>query len=138
FKQRNHGPATAFRLDRSRLPLVVAAAFGTGLASGFFGIGGGFLIVPALMFSTGMPIRLAIGTSLVAVTAFGLTTAANYAASGLVDVTGALALIVGGCVGSVIGARIAQFLSRKPGALNILFSTVVFSVAVYTLTRSLQ
>lgn len=58
---------------------------GTGVFSGFFGIGGGFLIVPGLMASTDMVMINAIGSSLVAVTAFGLTTAANYAFSGLVD-----------------------------------------------------
>jgi uncharacterized membrane protein YfcA len=49
----------------------------TGCLSGFFGIGGGFLIVPGLMLATGMAILNAIGSSLVEVTAFGVTTAAN-------------------------------------------------------------
>jgi uncharacterized membrane protein YfcA len=46
-------------------------ADGVGAASGFFGIGGGFLIVPGLVFATGMPMINAIGTSLFAVGAFG-------------------------------------------------------------------
>src|SRR3546814_7199914 len=58
-------------------------SFGSGAFSGFFGIGGGFLIVPGIVAATGMPMINAVGTSLVAVTAFGLTTAANYAWSGL-------------------------------------------------------
>ena len=56
-----------------------------GALSGFFGIGGGFLIVPGLIGATAMPLINAIGSSLVSVTAFGLTTAASYAWSGLVD-----------------------------------------------------
>jgi uncharacterized membrane protein YfcA len=60
-------------------------ALAVGLLSGFFGIGGGFLIVPGLMFATGMPLINAIGSSLFAVGAFGVATATNYAASGLVD-----------------------------------------------------
>src|SRR3546814_12015767 len=54
---------------------VIGLGLGTGVVSGFFGIGGGFLIVPSLMASTRMPMINAVGTSLVAVTAFGLTTA---------------------------------------------------------------
>ena len=59
---------------RENAPKVVGYGAATGLFSGFFGIGGGFLIVPGLMASTGMPISYAVGSSLVAVTAFGLTT----------------------------------------------------------------
>ena len=55
------------------------------MLSGFFGIGGGFLVVPGLMAATDMPMLAAVGSSLVSVTAFGITTAANYAASGLID-----------------------------------------------------
>ncbi|MEO5805505.1 sulfite exporter TauE/SafE family protein, partial [Devosia sp.] len=68
-----------------KAPKVVAFGSATGILSGFFGIGGGFLIVPGLVASTGMTMLNAIGSSLVAVTAFGLTTALSYAFSGLVD-----------------------------------------------------
>ncbi|MGB9041208.1 MAG: sulfite exporter TauE/SafE family protein, partial [Pseudolabrys sp.] len=66
-------------------PLLIAVGFAVGLLSGFFGIGGGFLIVPGLIGATAMPLINAIGSSLVSVTAFGLTTAASYAWAGLVD-----------------------------------------------------
>ena len=61
-------------LGRHNFARLALFGFGTGLMSGFFGIGGGFLIVPGLMASTGMPMINAIGSSLVAVTAFGLFT----------------------------------------------------------------
>ena len=67
------------------LPLLLGIGFSVGALSGFFGIGGGFLIVPGLMGATAMPLINAIGSSLVSVTAFGATTAASYAWSGLVD-----------------------------------------------------
>ena len=67
------------------LPWLLGIGFAVGLFSGFFGIGGGFLIVPGLMLATSMPLPMAIGTSLVAVSAFGAATAASYAASGLID-----------------------------------------------------
>ena len=69
----------------SNMPAIAGLGVATGTLSGFFGIGGGFLIVPALMLATGMPIMNAVSSSLVAVTAFGLTTAASYAWSGLVS-----------------------------------------------------
>lgn len=94
--------------NREKAPKVAAYGLGSGIFSGFFGIGGGFLIVPGLVASTGMPILTAVGTSLVAVTAFGLTTAANYAFSGLVDWPLALAFVAGGIVGSIGGTRVAE------------------------------
>ena len=70
-----------------------------GAFSGFFGIGGGFLIVPGLILATGMPLQYAIGTSLVAVSAFGAATAASYATSGLVDWPLAGLFVLGGILG---------------------------------------
>jgi len=71
-------PQTAAEL----LPRLLGFGLGVGLLSGFFGIGGGFLIVPGLMLATGMALQNAIATSLLAVTVLGLTTAASYANSG--------------------------------------------------------
>ena len=56
-----------------------------GLLAGFFGVGGGFLVVPALLFLTGMPILNAIGSSLVAVGSLGLTTALSYTTAHLYE-----------------------------------------------------
>ena len=121
---------------RQNAPKVMATGGVTGLFSGFFGIGGGFLIVPGLIFSTGMPILNAVGSSLVAVTAFGLTTAANYAISGLVDWPLAGVFIVGGILGSVAGTTTAQRLSTRKGALSTAFAALVFAVAGYMLWQS--
>ncbi|MBN9244996.1 MAG: TSUP family transporter [Mesorhizobium sp.] len=81
--------------------LTAGAAFVTGMASGFFGIGGGFLIVHAPILATGMPMINVIGSSLLAVGAFGLATALNYAASGLVDWPVAFEFIAGGILGGI-------------------------------------
>ncbi|MDQ6434612.1 sulfite exporter TauE/SafE family protein [Mesorhizobium sp. LHD-90] len=121
---------------REKAPKVLAAGGVTGLFSGFFGIGGGFLIVPGLIASTGMPILNAIGSSLVAVTAFGLTTAASYAFSGLVDWPLAAVFIAGGIAGSAIGSMTAHRLSARKGALNTGFAILVFAVAAYVLWQS--
>ena len=76
-----------------------------------------------------MPILNAISSSLVAVMAFGLTTATNYAVSGLVDWPLASLCIVGGIAGSVAGTMAAQRLSTRKGALNTGFAVLVFAVA---------
>lgn len=121
---------------RENAPKVIGYGSATGLFSGFFGIGGGFLIVPGLMASTGMPMINAVGSSLVAVAAFGLTTAFNYALSGLVDWGLAGVFIGGGIMGGIVGAGISKRLSARKGLLNIVFAVLIFLVALYMLWRS--
>lgn len=122
--------------NREKAPKVLGYGLGTGLFSGFFGIGGGFLIVPGLVASTGMPILNAIGSSLVAVTAFGLTTALNYAFSGLIDWPLAGVFIAGGLVGSFGGALAAKKMAGTTGLLTTVFSILIFGVAAYMLWKS--
>jgi uncharacterized membrane protein YfcA len=133
--RRNIGQSGA-ECNRENAPKVLGYGLGTGLFSGFFGIGGGFLIVPGLIGSTGMPILFAIGTSLIAVTAFGLTTAINYAVSGLIDWPLALVFIAGGILGGVVGARVAKRLSGTTGRLTTVFAAVIFVVAGYMIWES--
>lgn len=122
--------------NREKAPKVLGYGLGTGLFSGFFGIGGGFLIVPGLISSTGMPILNAIGTSLIAVAAFGLTTALNYALSGLVEWPLAFAFIAGGVVGGLIGTRVARHLANTHGMLRTVFAVMIFIVAGYMLWKN--
>ena len=123
-------------LNSANAPRLVAAGGATGLLSGFFGIGGGFLVVPGLVASTGMPLLLAVGSSLVVVSALGLTTAISYAREGLVDWTLAAVVIAGGAAGSAVGLRIARRLSTRKGALNLVMAALIALVAVYMLARS--
>lgn len=123
-------------LNRGNAPKLLASGGVTGLLSGFFGIGGGFLVVPGLMASTRMPILYAVGSSLVAVTAFGLTTSLNYARSGLVDWKLAAVFLVGGVVGGLLGGGLAVRLAARKGMLNLVFSGLIFVVAIYMLYQS--
>lgn len=123
--------------NRRNAPKVLGYGLGTGAFSGFFGIGGGFLIVPGLVASTGMPMINAIGSSLVAVTAFGLTTTANYALSGLIDWPLAFAFIAGGLLGGFAGAKLSRAMSQSRGRLTVLFASLVFVVAAYMLWKSI-
>ena len=122
-------PAIALRL--------MGVGFLTGILSGFFGIGGGFLIVPGLMLGSGMPMLYAVGSSLFSVAAFGFTTAANYAWSGLIDWPVALVFIAGGAAGGLLGIRLATRISGRRGALARIFAGLVILVAVYMAVRTL-
>ncbi len=123
---------------RTNAPKVVGFGLGSGAFSGFFGIGGGFLIVPGLVAATGMPMLNAIGSSLVAVTMFGLTTAASYAISGLIDWPLAAVFVGGGIVGSVVGGAASRLLAQKTAALKTVFAVLIFIVAAYMLWQSSQ
>lgn len=119
------------------LPLLIGVGLLVGALSGFFGIGGGFLIVPGLIGATAMPLINAIGSSLVSVTAFGLTTAASYAWSGLIDWPLAGLFIVGGALGGLLGTRLARHLSGYKQALSLTFSGIVIAVGLYVIAKSI-
>jgi uncharacterized membrane protein YfcA len=116
---------------RTLAPPLIASGFAIGAASGFFGIGGGFLITPALMWATDMPIALAIGTSLVAVSAFGAATAVSYAASGLIDWPLTAWFVLGGALGGLIAGRLMRHLSARANALRPLFAAFVIAAGLY-------
>jgi uncharacterized protein len=137
LKTRSRAGLPDVQIDWSNMPAIVGLGLATGTLSGFFGIGGGFLIVPALMLATGMSIMNAVSSSLVAVTAFGLTTAASYAWSGLISWGLAGLFVAGGIGGGLIGSRLARLMSARRGLLNIVFAAVIIAVALYMLARSL-
>jgi uncharacterized membrane protein YfcA len=138
LKTRARIGAADVKMSRSNLPAIIGLGLGTGTLSGFFGIGGGFLIVPALMLATGMSIINAVSSSLVAVTAFGLTTALSYAWSDLVSWGLAALFVAGGIAGGLMGTRLARHLSERRGALNIVFAAVIVAVAIYMLVRNVS
>lgn len=115
---------------------VLGFGVGSGVISGFFGIGGGFLIVPALIASTRMPMINAVGSSLIAVTAFGVVTGVNYALSGWVDWPLAAIFVAGGTLGGWMGAHVASRLAARD-ALRIVFAGIIFAVALFILARQL-
>ncbi|QRM35163.1 sulfite exporter TauE/SafE family protein [Microvirga sp. VF16] len=141
LRRRGSGGDPAVRLTartaRRLLPPLLGIGFGVGLFSGFFGIGGGFLIVPGLMLATGMPLTFAIGTSLVAVTAFGAATAASYAISGLVDWRLAGLFVGGGLLGGFAGAVLGKVLASRRQVLGTVFAGLVIAVGVYVVSRGL-
>lgn len=137
LRRRNAQENANARLGKGNAPALIGLGTLSGAFSGFFGIGGGFLIVPGLMTATGMPMLAAVGSSLVAVFAFGLTTALNYAYSGLVNWPLAAVLIVAGSAGGVAGARAATALAGHRALLNSAFALLIFLTAGYMLWRVL-
>ncbi|KPF79013.1 sulfite exporter TauE/SafE family protein [Novosphingobium sp. AAP93] len=113
------------------LPRLIPIGLGTGLLAGFFGIGGGFLIVPGLIAATAMPMRFASGTSLVIVAALGTTTATSYALSGYVDWPLVGVLAIGGAVGAALGIKGTAALASHRGLVEKAFAVLVIAVGVY-------
>lgn len=113
------------------LPRLIPIGLATGLLAGFFGIGGGFLIVPGLIAATAMPMRFASGTSLVIVAALGATTATSYALSGYVDWPLVAVLAIGGAAGAALGIKATAALARNRGVVEKGFAALVIAVGVY-------
>jgi uncharacterized protein len=136
LKPRRYDADKRVSIDKNMVWRLALIGFAAGTVSGFFGIGGGFLIVPGLMFGSGLPILNAIGSSLFSVGLFAMITAANYALSGFVAWPIAAEFIAGGFIGGMLGMRSALHLGQKKRALNYLFAAAVFAVAVYMLVQS--
>lgn len=110
--------------------LIVVSGAGVGALTGFFGVGGGFLIVPALTLWLGVTFRRAVATSLVIITLTGLTALASHLLAGAeldVPVTASFATstAVGALFGTSLGGRLPQ------SALGRAFAAVVTGVAIF-------
>ncbi|MEH7829078.1 sulfite exporter TauE/SafE family protein [Gemmobacter denitrificans] len=112
----------------SVIPPLMIGAF-VGFLSAVMGVGGGFIMVPAMIYLLGMPTKVVIGTSLFQIiftTAF--TTVMHSVTSQTVDLMLALALIAGGVVGAQIGARIGMRL--RADQLRVLLALLVLAVCI--------
>jgi len=107
-------------------PLLVGGM--VGVLAAIMGVGGGFIMVPAMIYILGMPTKVVVGTSLfqiIFVTAF--TTVMHAITSQTVDMLLAILLILGGVIGAQIGTRVAVRLRAEQ--LRILLSLLVLAVA---------
>ena len=115
-------------ISRPGTARIVGIGLTAGLLSGLFGIGGGVLVVPALVLLTSMPHRLATGTSVAAVLPMAASGVIGYAIHGEVDVPRAGCLALGAVAGAVLGASLLQRLPVP--LLRWLFALLLAASAV--------
>jgi uncharacterized membrane protein YfcA len=115
-----------------RLPRDLIAGAAVGLLTGFFGVGGGFLIVPTLAIALAFTMRTAIGTSLVIITATSLLALAAHVVAGRSLDPGVTATMTAACVvGAIAGAALAGRIPQRQ--LGRGFARLVVAVASYLL-----
>lgn len=120
----------AVRLTPAMVLKLAPVGLVAGLAAGFFGIGGGFLIAPGLMASTGMTLANAGASSLVSVALFGGATSLSYAAAGQLAWPLFGALVAGGGAGTLIALPLARRLQDRAPLARTLFALMVIAVAI--------
>ena len=122
-----------FSGNRRTVALLAIEGVGVGLLTGLIGVGGGFLIVPALVFVAKLPMRLAIGTSLLVITMNALSGFAGYAGIVPIDwhLVGWFTVVAG--IGSVIGTLLSRRLPQQ--RLKQVFGVLLIGVSLYVLYR---
>jgi len=116
----------------ARLGVIVLAGLGVGVLTGFFGVGGGFMIVPVLTLGLGLAFRRAVATSLVIITFTGAAALASHLVTGAApDVAITASLAASTAVGAAIGTSIAGRLPQQ--ALARGFALIVTVLALLLL-----
>jgi uncharacterized membrane protein YfcA len=128
-----HGLPLKMRFHKSHLYISSLMPFGLGVLAGILvaimGVGGGFLMVPAMIYLLGMPTQMVVGTSLFQITfVTAVTTFLHAANTHTVDVVLALALIVGGVIGAQFGSSAGARLRAEQ--VRLLLALIVLAVCV--------
>lgn len=114
-----------------RWPVILATALGVGAITGLLGVGGGFMIVPALVILVGIPMQQAVGTSLAVIAMNGLAGLIGRVGGAPVDIGLVLAFVTAGLVGTFTGARLTrQFSSER---LRVVFGVFVIILGLFLL-----
>lgn len=120
---------------RGCLPKAIGSGVVVGFLTGLFGVGGGFLIIPALVLLLGLPMTVAVGTSLIIIVINSVAGFAAHAGDTALDVRIALVFTVSAVVGSLASARVA---ARLPAArLRRWFAYLVLAVAAFVVVQAL-
>lgn len=112
------------------------ALLSVGVSAGFLGIGGGFLIVPLLVWLFQFSTVDAVTTSLMVVFATGISTSVSYALAGKVAPTATLIIIVGGFFGGFLGVQLASRLKQNERIMTLIFSVMLIAIALYMLIKN--
>jgi uncharacterized protein len=106
----------------------------TGVLTGFFGVGGGFVIVPALVLLLGLPLTLAIGTSLLVIALTSAAALAAHLASGSIDWLIASTFTGAAIAGALAGRRLGAIIN--PRRLGQLFALLLVAIAVVLVAKN--
>jgi len=125
----------ASQIEAVSLWIIIAIFMVTGFISGLLGIGGGFIIMPTLIYLIGLPTIIAVGTTLITVlfsSAFGCFI---YALNGRVELVAALILLIGASIGVQIGSTAVKYI--KGYGIRLLFAIMIIFAAMSVITEQL-
>lgn len=116
------------RLSRKQLAIGAAIGLGAGLASGYVGVGGGFIMVPLMLSLVGISMKQASGTSLIAVMLLAIPGTIEQGLLGNIDYMAGIAVAVGSIPGAVVGARLVRLVPER--TLRFIFGGFLIVAAV--------
>lgn len=116
------------KLTRKQLLIGAGIGLGAGVASGYVGVGGGFIMVPLMLSLIGIEMRQASGTSLIAVMILAIPGVVEQALLGNINYAAGIAIAVGSIPGAVIGARLVRVVPEL--ALRFVFGFFLIVAAV--------
>ena len=116
--------------------VTILSGAGVGLLTGFLGVGGGFLIVPALVMLVGLPMRQAVGTSLVIIAMNSMAGFLGHLDGPPIDLFVVAIFVTAGLMGALMGARLTRFV--KPEHLRKGFAAFVIGLAIFLLVDNLN
>ena len=117
--------------EQGRFGVIVLVGLAAGLLSGIFGVGGGILIVPGLVFFVKMDQRRAHGTSLAAVLPISVSSLATYWVHGHVDWSVALFLAIGAVAGAFLGTKLLKTVKHEILSMGFASLLIVSAVRLY-------
>lgn len=127
---------TAQSDHRLPVPKVIGEGLVVGLVTGLVGAGGGFLVVPALALLGGLPMPVAVGTSLIVIAMKSFAGLGGYLSSVQIDWSVALAVTAAAVVGALIGARVTAMVN--PDALRKAFGWFVLAMSSVILAQEIH
>jgi len=123
----------ASEIDSVSIWIIFLIFLFTGFLSGFLGVGGGFIIMPALVYLIGLPTAVAVGTSLITVLFSGAYGCFTYAMKGRVELIAAFIMLIGASIGAQIGSTAIKYV--KGYGIRLLFSIMIVFAALSVATE---
>lgn len=121
-------PLRAPKLDGKRLAIGTAIGLGAGLMSGYVGVGGGFIMVPLMLSLVHIPMKLASGTSLIAILILSIPGTVENGIVGNIDYVVGLSVAIGSIPGAIIGAQLVRFVPER--VLRFIFGFFLIIAAI--------